>query len=217
MSRRLEESGARVSIGTMHLAKGLEFNDGRERLRRYSGGAPTRLARLSRKRAVPGHDRRNGCDRRHGVLVYRPLLRPLTLDVAGRLLVASVRLFLMPRLAAGRTRSASGRSPPGVVHELEARIDELTATANVTKKVMEPDGRYGAIVAAAREQVQTRLTRTPKKGEREALLRVRLARPRRPASAKHCAAGRPTRPNTTAPRLVRPRQKLAIPQAGRPR
>ena len=30
----------------------------------------------------------------------------------------------------------------------EESIDELTAKANVTKKDMEPDGRYGAIVAA---------------------------------------------------------------------
>ena len=45
----------------------------------------------------------------------------------------------------------------------EARIDELTAKANVTKKDMEPDGRYGAIVAAAREQVHTGLARTLKR------------------------------------------------------
>jgi hypothetical protein len=45
----------------------------------------------------------------------------------------------------------------------EARIDELMAKANVTKEDMEPDGRYGAIVAAAREQVHTRLARTLKR------------------------------------------------------
>ena len=45
----------------------------------------------------------------------------------------------------------------------EERIDELTAKANVTKKDMEPDGRYGAIVAAARDKVHTRLARTVKR------------------------------------------------------
>ena len=45
----------------------------------------------------------------------------------------------------------------------EERIDELTAKANVTKKDMEPDGRYGAIVAAARDKVHTRLARTLKR------------------------------------------------------
>jgi hypothetical protein len=45
----------------------------------------------------------------------------------------------------------------------EARIDELTAKANVTTKDMEPNGRYGAIVVAAREQVHTKLAKTLKR------------------------------------------------------
>ena len=47
--------------------------------------------------------------------------------------------------------------------DARSSLDELTAKANVTKKDMEPDGRYGAIVAAAREQVHTGLARTLKR------------------------------------------------------
>ena len=39
----------------------------------------------------------------------------------------------------------------------EARIDELTSQADASRQDMEPDGRYGAIVAAVREEVRNRL------------------------------------------------------------
>jgi hypothetical protein len=39
----------------------------------------------------------------------------------------------------------------------EARIDELTRQADVSKQDMEPGGQYGAIVARHRERVRSRL------------------------------------------------------------
>jgi hypothetical protein len=44
----------------------------------------------------------------------------------------------------------------------ETRIDELTAKANVSKQDLEPGGRYGALLAAVREQVHTSLASTRK-------------------------------------------------------
>src|SRR4051812_18370585 len=111
-------------------------------------GAHTRVLTLSHVRHRPGARPTFGADRVLATVVF--------------LLASWPAIAQSPKERAVSTlaeATATAEFVEGVcfLRKRDARIDELTAQADVSKQDMEPGGQYGAIVARHRERVRSRL------------------------------------------------------------